>query len=187
MEKKMDRNTLKALLLCAGKTDVRLDLNSVWFEPGIAYATDGHRLLVVKDESIVSSGYIPRDTVEKMIKIADRDAEMQFGEKCVSMSGITCELKLDHTAVNWRAISPRNPSGEVAQFNFEYLTDFGKAARLLGTSHSQFSIGHNGTSAALIGINDQAFGVLMPMRMTTPTFPDWAIEQEAKQEEALAA
>jgi UDP-N-acetylglucosamine transferase subunit ALG13 len=194
MEKKMDRNTLKALLLCAAKNDVRTYLNSVWFEPGFAYATDGHRLLVVKDESVTSSGYIPRDKVAAMVKVADNSEMMQFGNGIASMGGISTKLTTDHKPIDWRMVVPKAISGEAGQFNATYAYDFQKVAELLaGHKHSHMSIAHNGNGAALVSVNNSnAIGVLMPMKVKNyPVCPGWIIstptEEQTETEEQVAA
>jgi hypothetical protein len=85
---------------------------------------------------------------------------------------------LDDRYPEWRRVVPLTCSGEVAQFDAEYIAAFGKAHKLMGGKYSP-AIAHNGNDAARILLAGDAVGVLMPFRETdaTPKFsnPDWLL------------
>jgi DNA polymerase III subunit beta len=85
-------------------------------------------------------------------------------------------VPIDGQFPDWKRILPRQVSGEVAQFNGDYVADCTKAAQLLNESKEAFAtIAHNGNGPALINLSADAFGVLMPMLATAPpsVLPHW--------------
>ncbi len=75
----------------------------------------------------------------------------------------------------WQRVVPRVPEKElqpiIGQFNLEYLGQFGKAASLLGCRHP--ALAHNGPDkSAIVHMGASAFGIIMPMRVDTPTIGD---------------
>jgi DNA polymerase-3 subunit beta len=111
------------------------------------------------------------------------------GRAALVCGGISyAENVIDGSFPNVRAVIPREVSGEIAQFNPDYIAQFGKARALLtGKKHANLAtISHNGGSPALVdyvpaGAGFEGFGVLMPIRLnsegrallTAP--PSWAL------------
>jgi DNA polymerase-3 subunit beta len=83
---------------------------------------------------------------------------------------------VDGTYPDWRRVIPRSTSGEIAQYQMDYLADFGAVCKLLGGKYSPF-IHHNGSSGAVITNLGPAIGVVMPLRIDVAdhpyTAPDW--------------
>ena len=81
---------------------------------------------------------------------------------------------------DWRRIMPKAVSGEPAQYNADYIGDFGKVCLLLGSKYPSPRINHNGTGGAVITnlYTSRAIGMLMPMRDDSvaafTSLPDWA-------------
>ena len=173
---------LKAALLFAGKKDVRYYLNGVLFEvlngQARLAATDGHILGVFRlgecslpDTQII----IPREKIES-IKLKDGEVTLRPGDFK------TCALVYAGDEFTFTAVDDRFPdyrrvipsgvmSGEPAQFSSELIARLDKAYKVLNPS-SKWNvpyISHNGSSSALVDLNDDNFlGVIMPIRPIRP-------------------
>jgi hypothetical protein len=207
-------DTIKALLLAAGKGDIRYYLNAVCLDvapdgSAVAVSTNGHILLALPVERfdygahspIVAGQYsIPRDVLEGIkapikkaaaIVIIDTAAQTVT----VSLAGKSAVSKLvEGKFPDWRRVVPRTVSGLVSQFNTEYVAAFGKIHKLLGGTYSP-GIAHNGGigdivhSAARVLLPGEAVGVLMPMNGAVPTefqSPAW-LDYPAATDTAAAA
>lgn len=169
-------NELKALLICAGKKDIRYYLNGVYFETSphglVAVATDGHRLLAINlhHNHITNDikATVPRALIEIAVKTKSPNVEITIEGEHVTLasvgqstSGALCEGKFP----NYNRVIPTTATGErIADFNNEYLVDFDKVAKLLN-SNSLARVVQNGLSAAMVHFSDNnAIGVVMPMR-----------------------
>jgi DNA polymerase-3 subunit beta len=100
------------------------------------------------------------------------------GKVTIEVKGITTTTTnpVDAKYPDWRRIMPAKVSGEPAQYNADYIGDFGKVCVLMGNKDSVPIINHNGTGAAVITNLGGAIGILTPMRMN-PDFtsmPSWA-------------
>lgn len=198
-------NALKVAAMFASNDAVRYYLQGVHVMPradGLQIsATNGHYLTMLlqpyedgetapqwpEGGVIVPLSLLSRVKPDKRVKLAT-----------ISFNGTTCTLAhmgatysegaIDGTFPNVRAVIPRDVSGEVAQFNPDYIAQFGKArAFLTGKKDANLAtISHNGGSPALVdyvpaGAGFEGFGVLMPMRissegralLTAP--PAWAL------------
>lgn len=169
-------NELKALLICAGKKDIRYYLNGVYFETSphglVAVATDGHRLLAINlhHNHITSDikAIVPRALIEIAVKTKAPNVEITIEGDHVTLlsagqstSGALCEGKFP----DYKRVIPEKASGErIADFNNEYLVDFDKVGKLLQGGELARVV-QNGLSAALVHFSDDnAIGVVMPMR-----------------------
>jgi hypothetical protein len=87
---------------------------------------------------------------------------------------------MDDKYPDWRKVVPLTVSGEVAQFNAEYVGAFGKVHKLLGSKYSPV-IRHNGDSAARVVLTGDAVGVIMPMRGDPQPLdnPSWLVTPPA--------
>ena len=112
----------------------------------------------------------------------DRPGVTVKGKTAITIAGATTLTPPagDGVYPDWRRIMPKAVSGEPAQYNAEYIGDFGKVCLLLGSKHPAPRINHNGTGAAVIDNLDRrgrALGILMPMRDDEAKFtglPSWA-------------
>jgi DNA polymerase-3 subunit beta len=216
MKLSIQHDVIKALLIVAGKKDIRYYLNSVCIDARangdiVLVSCDGYRMLaypVSVDDIEYADGepvfvgkcIIPRDPLEviKPMKkngkgsfpitvTLNREVDRQDPERSdVTIKGeVTIEVKgtstittrpVDGEYPDWRRIMPAKVSGEPAQYNAEYVGDFGKVCVLMGNKLAAPLINHNGTGAAVITNLGRAIGILMPLRMD-PDFtsmPSWA-------------
>jgi len=191
----IDHSVIKSLLICAAKQDVRYYLKGVCVDARangdvVLVTTDGHRLLaypVATDaiEALTVGQYIiPREALEavKPCKAGRRvlpitieiDTAKGLENNITGATSVVTSL-IDGKFPDWRRVLPKTVSGEPAQYQAEYLGDFGRIAELLGTKYPH--IHHNGSSAAIVGNLGAALGVLMPMRSDAEfsALPAWAL------------
>jgi DNA polymerase-3 subunit beta len=189
---------LKALLVTAAKQDVRYYLNGIAFdaqaERTIWASADGHRMSIyngtASDDGMTGLGILPRDYAEAVLKVAGKNKYLLFTIDLValtiaeSLTGMSGKL-VDGTFPDYRRVVPLTASGEVAQFNPEYVGDIARQAKAIGCSRYA-SIANNGTGGALVKFSDDDFfGVIMPMRGDADLVaPEWFT---GKAEEEAAA
>ena len=148
---------LKAVALAASTEQTRYYLNGVNLEFNadsvIMCATDGKKLIAGKQKRIYT----------EQTKAGDSD-----GAAGESVSG----AEIDGTFPHARAVIPREIDGVAAQFQPDFLMTFVKAAAFCGVTTTPV-VHHNGLSPALVSwlpddslAGCQAFGVVMPMRMS---------------------
>ena len=179
MQFSISADTIKALLVIAGKNDIRHNINSVCIDvrasDAVAVGCDGHKLLAVAftatDDApaLVPGQYIIRrealESVKAVLKrpiLVTSDATARMATLDNGNAATTTPL-MDDKYPDWRRAVPLTVSGEVAQFNADYVGAFGKVHKLLGGKYSP-SIRHNGDNAARVILPGDAIGVLMPMR-----------------------
>jgi DNA polymerase-3 subunit beta len=178
--------TLQALAKhIAPKSDIRYYLNGVLLEVTATarfyVATDGHKLAAIREdrqEGDIEGQYIvPRDVIMGIkIQKAGRNpveyAELDPGAD--GKAGITyCGTEtrfglVDGKFPDWRRVVPVKTTGEIAQFNPDYLVaprDCAAATVGIG-KYSGMYIAHNGGGASLVQCASGDFiGVIMPLRM----------------------
>ena len=172
-------DTIKALLVIAAKKDIRDYLNSVCIDvratDAVAVATDGHKLLalpltladdapalvpgcyIIRRESLEGVKAVLKRPILVTIDPTARTATLDNGSNFLTHSPL-----MDDKYPDWRKVVPLTVSGEVAQFNAEYVGAFGKVHKLLGSAYSP-GILHNGNAAARVVLTGDAVGVIMPM------------------------
>lgn len=189
-------DTIKALLTIAAKKDIRGYLKSVCIDvrasDAVAVATDGHKLLAVALTAgpivaafVMGRYIIPREALESVKPVLKRDITVTIDPiaRAATLdngSAATTTPLMDATYPDWRKVVPLTVSGEVAQFNAEYIGAFGKVHKLLGGKYSP-SIRHNGDNAARVVLTGDAVGVIMPMRFNPQPLdnPDWLVTPAA--------
>lgn len=195
---------IKAALLFAGDQDVRGYLNGVCVEHsprGLRLvATDGHRMIVYNVDGAECTEdtirfVIARDVLKAALKLVpkrgdsivctwkqtrspdpERPGVTVIGSAVVTVGEITTQDLQDHLGKfpDIERVIPREVTGEVAQYDVEYLAEAKKAAILLGNRF--ISVGYNGTSPALINLSANAFAIVMPRRGDAPSdirLPEW--------------
>ncbi len=206
-------DSLKALALCASKSDVRHYLNGVCVDlttEGRVHllTTDGHRMLIVGNAKLegerVNGRYILPIEAIKGIK-AERhnpvSIEIVPASDNVSESAGTFTIRGKLTTTGdliegrypeWQRVMPqrRELSGEtpceVGHFNLGFLGDYGRAGELLGCKHPYLV--HNGPNhSAYVYLGANAFGIVMPMRITDCGAADWLAPIKAEVEEMREA
>ncbi len=180
---KFQSSQLRAVSLAAARQDVRYYLCGVYLDPiGAMVATDGHRLHVARIDPFDGPGLIlPIDTVDQIIKVARPGTktapEIRIdGGLTASVSGVSILFApVDGAFPDWQRILPKNPSGKVAQFNPEYISDVARAeGYLTGGKTTEIFVHHNGDGAALVtSAAGEFFAIVMPYRSapnTTATY-----------------
>jgi len=163
---------LKAANMVAGKEETRPYLQGVFLEitPDhvIYVAADGHRLVAFREDAQWLEGADPKEinviipywavsalkpTAKCYKAIFEEKGEGNFSMTHVkSGNGVTTSFpSIKSEYPNWRSVVPHETSGELAQFNADYLASFRKIGRLLGASGAEPPvIHHNGSGPAII-------------------------------------
>jgi DNA polymerase-3 subunit beta len=185
----IQQSTLDAMLLIAGKQDIRYYLNGVYIEWNNvltrAVGCDGHRLAVkqqfVGDNAGAGSIIIPRDVIERLPKRPKNDAIVSITCTGVEDSkrwaivagGVVVNFTpYDDKYPDWRRVTHGiKTSGEAAGFNLDYLMSFEKAGVILGggklrAGGSRVRVHHNGRDGAIVTLDgiDGFAGVVMPLK-----------------------
>jgi DNA polymerase III subunit beta len=182
------QSTLDAMLLIAGKKDIRYYLNGVYLEWNStltrAVGCDGHRLAVLNewhdDNAGAGSIIIPRDVIERLPKRPKNDAIVSITctgvddnkRWAIVAGGVVINFApYDDKYPDWRRVTHGiKTSGEAAGFNIDYLVAFEKAGVILGGgkrgSLTRTRIHHNGRDGAIVTLDgiDGFAGVVMPLR-----------------------
>ena len=191
----------RAAILFSAKQDVRycligINLVSNGDGSGQLQATDGHRAIVVRLDGMPIgykfSAIIPRDSIETILKAKGvRKAHsvcVQIDENmpdykgaaftlCEPVSGVTVgSTTIDGVFPDISRVTPKQTSGQTAQYNWQYLADCQDAAEILGVSRASEGapIAYNGDGAAIVFLTEDAFALVMPCRKTPlDCAPDW--------------
>ena len=172
---------LRASLLTAATKDIRYYLCGVCIEASPTYtrliSTDGHRASIqgYKVENTIEREIqfiVPFDTL-KMLKPKDTFVKFE-SEDYINWTMTTKNFSVNFTIVDgkfpdWRRILPKDSEqlGTPAQFNVEYLADFGKASKILGfgSDFQNVFIKHNGENTTEVRLNSSSYlGIIMPIR-----------------------
>lgn len=181
--------SIRAALLCAPrKPDIRYYLNGVCLETGPKGAriagTDGHRLFGHRfsdEEFPVSKSIIPSELFSgiRWGKAEFFRIEIEGLEVRIEVAPDTRKFGhvIDGTFPDVSKVIPAKASGKLAQFDPEYVADFGKVAKFLGNPGGRIFIHHNGKDGALVRFEGggEAFGILMPLFRVEDRFeaPAW--------------
>jgi DNA polymerase-3 subunit beta len=168
-------NELKALLLCAGKKDIRYYLNGVHFESSangmIAAATDGHRLLCINlpiENAPGIKNLIPRALIEAAVKTKSVYIEITIegGNVTLASAGQSISGSItDGVFPDYRRVIPNSVTGiQGNDFNNTYLVDFDKIGALIEGGKASVLQNGPGMSALVRFDNENAIGVIMPLR-----------------------
>lgn len=182
----MNSNTLKALLLIAGKKDVRYYLNGILIDhvKRVAVATNGAMLMVIKlaaDDEVNASAIIPRELAEKAVKIGDGTLSISV-DGMIKLGGLSAK-GVDGRYPDWLRVVPETTSGVAGHYNHELTNTIQKAAALvLGTKNYVIHLNQNGDGAAMVAIGDEGLAVVMPMRENAVNnFSGRAVQLQAMQ------
>lgn len=190
MNLSIDRKYFAALLVTAPHHDIRYYLNGIHFDGSsegrmLYVSADGRRMSVYRGSATDShgTGIIPYDFCVWALRLQKKGIlafTVADGIITHDISGLRSPL-IDAKFVDWRKALPVKCSGEVAQFNPDYIQALGKQSTLLLGPRSPIGpiIAHNGNHGALVTFptEEDFFGVVMPV-MTDPiptSAPQWAI------------
>ena len=188
---------LKAIALFCSKDETRYYLKGVNLQfrsdHVIMCATNGHMLSVIKQDfadpldSPIPDTIVPIELIDRIkLHRATDYAELYIDGRRVSITYMGATYQdgsIDGSFPDFRRVIPQTVSGEVAQFDPQYVTIFAKAkAMLSGIKTPLVPISHNGLSPALMDwvecddTHVSGFGVLMPHRqpVTLTAPPAWA-------------
>jgi DNA polymerase-3 subunit beta len=181
----VSQSTLDAMLLLAGKKDIRYYLNGLNIEWNSeitrVIACDGHKLGIFQaaapDNRGAGSITIPRDAIESLPKKCSvltfsqiSETHWQIDTGAATIKFAPCESKYPDFRRVVHPIQTSGTSGVAAGFNLEYLNQFEKCGNLLAGSKlrvgNRLHLHHNGDGAALVLLNcvDGFAGVIMPLR-----------------------
>ena len=186
---KAPRNALKAVFLALANRDIRFYLNGMLIQCSgrtvRLVATDGHRLHMidlpqeVPCPPLVEGVIVPRALIDwalknskpgQSVQITTDGSAVTIAAGGASMSGAA----VDGTYPEYSRILPRGiPTGEVAQFNPQYVSDAYTAVKeLAGKCTKSFpTLQHNGLAAATVAY-ERFLAVIMPLRATMGHEPD---------------
>jgi DNA polymerase-3 subunit beta len=196
---------IAALSLFCGNTDDHECFGGICFEimqnESRLVATNGHMLAVARIQQKPENFFFPilgmivpihlfkSVTANGIVQIEIGDQLVKFGKDgseilsyhypvTVTYDGTTISgNSIDTPSPNWRKVIPKKVSGEIAQFNPNYIGLLGKAQETLREDYdsSWVGIGHNGKGPALVEFSDRNFiAVVMPTTKENPsTAPDW--------------
>src|SRR5690606_28974199 len=124
---------LKALLLFAGRNDIRYYLNGIAIQGRFAIATDGHKMAVYRmPEDSKLDVIIPCNAVEFALRINGIGAPaIEVGADRV---GRVFYDSIEGSYPVWRHVVPDDPKSmkvEKISFNADYLSALAKAAKIL--------------------------------------------------------
>jgi len=183
MQFSIKQSQLKALLTLAPKSDIRYYLCGIFVEYNATttrlVVTDGHKLGILNHHSEDNQGagtvIIPRDVIENLPKAGKIDPLLIIKKCDGNATGWTITAsntqivfqQVEGTFPDYRRVCQFTTDGTVANFNYEYLTQFLKVQHLLGGSKTAtLNLYQNGNSSALVHLAgvDNFVGVVMPMR-----------------------
>ncbi len=197
----IDIVALRAVACAASGEETRYYLKGVFVEFGpdgiLMTATDGAKLIHLRqpyqDDTGANVDLTPAAPLPGVIIPSDLIAKLKIRIKTLTLAKLTIDgLKLtfeycgdviggtaiDGTYPNYRAVMPRDVSGESAQFDAAQLAAFTKARGELGLKKGvagRFPVWHNGGNPALVdfahGTGFTAIGVLMPVRSKAELAP----------------
>jgi len=184
------QSTLDAMLLIAGKKDIRYYLNGVYIEFDAAttraVGCDGHKLGIFQNAAPDNRGngsiIIPRDVIENLPKGNTKHplvltfTQNDTGANWTINTGLTTVgfTPYDDKYPDFRRVvhglQTTGTTGVAAGFNLDYLNQFEKCGNILAGSKlrmgNRLRLHHNGDNAALVLLNcvDGFAGVVMPLR-----------------------
>lgn len=164
------------------KAEIRYYLCAVQFEvtdTGRYYvATDGHKLVAIREArqngDINGEYLIPRDVImgiklDKKYKVEIAEFQCDNGKASITYCGTETRFGLvDGKFPDWRRVIPATTSGELAQYNPDYLVSVRDCAvATIGIGkYSGLYMAHNGNSAGLYqSFSVDFIGVIMPLRV----------------------
>ena len=167
--------TLKALLLFAGKKDVRYYINGIHFERSaagtVAVATNGHCLAIARlDRDAVepSSFTVPREHLDNVVKGAKGgiDIVQVDAAQCtlISTNGRITVPLLDGKFPDWRRVVTPQQTGEKSYYHPDYHALVDKAGQLVRPAKVGYFIQQNGNAVAYCKISDDFHAYVMPIR-----------------------
>lgn len=186
---KTPRNALKAVSLAMASRDTRKYLNGLLIQCSgrtvRLVATDGHRLHMmdlpqdVPCPPLVEGVIVPRALIEWALKNSKPGQSVQITTDGATVTIAAGGSGMSGAAIDWAPLDydrvlPRGiPTGEVAQFNPQYVSDAYAAVGELAGKGEKLSptLRHNGLGGATVAYG-RFLAVIMPLRVTLDHAPD---------------
>ena len=195
---KVNANLFAAAAVAMAKDDVRYYLNGVLIAPAeegcFIVATDGHRMVVIKDDD----GLCEEDTIITVPKNIFTQCKQKKADSIEFKGNEVGELHnyndttlfryevIDGRFPNWRTVLPeeKDLGGNDATFDAKYLQDIGVIGKLLqfanNSAYSQVRVLSSGKTNGLFTFNSQCLYLVMQMRTDNDQFsrlPEWLKEK----------
>ena len=185
----INMNILKAVNLAASTDKLRYYLNGVLIEvteDAVRYvATNGHILLTMTEKlpypnTLTGSWIIPRGWIKNTIGLALKGTlQLELSESLLTFRGpgsANTVTPIDGTFPDWRRTVPKTAKPgaklQIQQFNPEYIMVFARFAKALKlqTPLIHHSPGVGGPCPVTFGMRRDAFGIIMPVRLKSPSW-----------------
>jgi DNA polymerase-3 subunit beta len=182
----IDFKVLKALMLFAGKSDIRFYLNGLHIEQSatgtLAVATNGHAIAIAR---IDSDAYAPAScTIHRQYidaiktKYAVMFTQNDNATVSIQTADSTIAVPLiDGIFPDWRRVVSAKQTGEQAYFAPDYAALVDKAGQIIGKRALAYVIQQNGNSVGYCSLGDHVHAYVMPLRspyedgvVSSPTF-----------------
>jgi len=178
-------STIKALMLFAGKKDVRFYLNGLHIEQSangtLAVACNGHAIAIARIDSeahepaniTIDRQYI--DGIKSIFDISFEQVDSSMVKIGISGSSLTVPV-IDAKYPDWRRVVSAEQTGERAYFDPDYAALVNKAGQTIRKSKTPYVIQQNGDKPGYCNLNDIVHAYVMPMRayheevVSSPTF-----------------
>ena len=182
----IDIKTLKALMLFAGKNDIRFYINGLHIEQSatgtIAVATNGHSLAIARIDSeayepascTIARQYIDAIKTKHAVKFEQND------DATVSIQTVDSKIAVplvDGIFPDWRRVVSAKQTGEQAYFAPDYAALVEKAGQTIEKRSTAYLIQQNGNSVGYCRLSDTVHAYVMPLRsphvngvVASPTF-----------------
>ena len=181
----IEMNTLKSLMLFAGKKDIRSYLNGLHIEQSatgtLAVACNGHVIAVARIDSEAhepASITIDRQYIDGI--------KSKYAVMFNQVDGATVSIKTENGTLtvpvvdarypDWRRVVSARQTGERAYFDPDYAALVNKAGQTIRKSKLPYIIQQNGDKPGYCNLNDIVHAYVMPMRayyeevVSSPTF-----------------
>jgi hypothetical protein len=167
-------STIKALLLFAGKKDMRFYLNSLHIEQSangtFAVASNGHVLAIARIDSEArepASITIDRQYIDGL-KSSYAVSFEQVDNATVKIGVVGTSLTvpvLDAKYPDWRRVVSAKQTGERAYFHPDYAAMVNKAGQTIRKNKIPYVIQQNGNSVGYCNLYDVVHAYVCPMRV----------------------
>lgn len=179
---------LKAAAFFTSQDPTRYSLRGVLVtvEKGYVYyvATDGHKLLALRhelaegDEGATTTIIIPTKILKTLAAAKIRQDEVIL-EACRDGKYTLAAIlfaPIDGTFPDWRRVTPKEISREMAFINPQHTMCFIKAAKVLGVMEPLIRVIPNGNGPAIVNLGEDidGYGLVMPFKGPDFELPSWA-------------
>ncbi len=167
---------LHALAGFANPKDIRPYLRGVWVENSprglILWATDGATLAALRVGELAACEsfdlLLPHTQIKGLPK-TDKPVTLRLAPYALSQHGLELpwEPDLEMRPVQWRRVTPKDVSHQLAQFDFTQLARFTALAKALGRRNpGVLRLSHNGDGTARVHVpnHPEFVGAITPLR-----------------------